>query len=74
MFYFTCCSFDLGFDTIEVYTNEEKTRTFIALKASPLSRKFLLNITEKVDTVLEDYKLPTFYEVSYICNYNFFIY
>ncbi|XP_022113481.2 U6 snRNA phosphodiesterase isoform X2 [Pieris rapae] len=55
-------TFELGFDTIEVYTNEEKTRTFVALKADHLSRKFLLRIVEKVDNVLEDYNLPTFYK------------
>ncbi|CAG9561230.1 unnamed protein product [Danaus chrysippus] len=58
-------SFELYFDSVEVYCNEEKTRTFIALKADIYSSKILANITDKIDGILEDYKLPKFYQVCY---------
>ncbi|KAJ2944378.1 hypothetical protein O0L34_g18380 [Tuta absoluta] len=55
-------SFDLGFDSVKVYCNEERTRTFIALKADLFSNTYLQEVTQKIDKVLEEYKLPTFYE------------
>ncbi|XP_061378230.1 U6 snRNA phosphodiesterase 1 isoform X1 [Danaus plexippus] len=55
-------SFELFFDSVEVYCNEEKTRTFIALKADIYSSKILANITDKIDDILDDYKLPKFYK------------
>ncbi|XP_049874069.1 U6 snRNA phosphodiesterase 1 [Pectinophora gossypiella] len=55
-------SFELGFDSVKVYCNEEKTRTFIALKADCASNQYLQKITKIVDEVLLEYKLEPFYE------------
>lgn len=55
-------SFKLLFDTVKIYCNEENTRTFIALEVDHSSNKYLLNITDKIDNILKEYKLPTFYE------------
>ncbi|CAB3251641.1 unnamed protein product [Arctia plantaginis] len=55
-------SFELGFVGLKVYCNEENSRTFISLTLDPFTEKYLLAITRKVDQVLEDFKLPTFYE------------
>lgn len=65
-FFLNYFSFELFFDSVEVYCNEEKTRTFIAIKADIYSSKILANITDKIDGILEDYKLPKFYKV---CEY-----
>lgn len=62
--YYLFYSFELGFSGVKVYCNEENTRTFIALQADYFSQKYLLELTQKVDEILKDYKLPTFYEVS----------
>lgn len=61
---FLCYSFELGFAGLKVYCNEENSRTFISLTVDPFTEKYLLAITRKVDQALEDFKLPTFYEVS----------
>nr|XP_026499150.1 U6 snRNA phosphodiesterase-like isoform X2 [Vanessa tameamea] len=55
-------SFILNFDSVEVYCNEENTRTFIALGVDALSHAYLNNILKQIDTLLDDFKLPTFYE------------
>ncbi|CAG4950153.1 unnamed protein product [Colias eurytheme] len=55
-------SFELGFQSVAVYTNEEKTRTFLALKTDHFSKKYLLKITESIDAVLSEFSLPKFYE------------
>lgn len=58
----TIDSFNLGFSSIKVYCNEENSRTFISLEVDQFTDKFLLQISKKVDQVLEDFQLPTFYE------------
>lgn len=55
-------SFELNFDSVEVYCNEEKTRTFLALGVDAISHEYLINIVEKIDNILGDFKLPKFYE------------
>ncbi|XP_046968533.1 U6 snRNA phosphodiesterase 1-like isoform X2 [Vanessa cardui] len=55
-------SFVLNFDSVEVYCNEENTRTFIALGVDALSHAYLNNILKQIDSLLDDFKLPTFYE------------
>ncbi|XP_050351668.1 U6 snRNA phosphodiesterase 1-like isoform X2 [Nymphalis io] len=55
-------SFVLNFDSVEVYCNEEKTRTFIALGVDAISHAYLNNILKQIDSLLDDFKLPTFYE------------
>ncbi|CAK1586165.1 unnamed protein product [Parnassius mnemosyne] len=55
-------SFYLGFNSIEIYCNEEKTRTFIALKVDYFSNKSLSGIVRKIDGVLEEFRLEKFYD------------
>ncbi|KAL4707712.1 hypothetical protein ACJJTC_014893 [Scirpophaga incertulas] len=54
--------FNLEFSQLKIYCNEDNTRTFIALKVDHWSKITLSPIGQKVDQVLEDYKLPLFYE------------
>lgn len=68
--FFVIFSFELGFESVEVYCNEEKTRTFIALKADFIAHRQLIDITKKIDKILEDFKLPQFYHVSKFLKYN----
>ncbi|XP_061715165.1 U6 snRNA phosphodiesterase 1 [Cydia pomonella] len=55
-------SFDLGFESVKIYCNEEKSRTFVSLAVDHFSNKSLLKIVDNVDDILADYKLPTFYD------------
>lgn len=53
--------FKIMFQSLEVYENEEKTRTFLGLKVH-IGCDYLCKITEKVDACLAEFKLPSFYE------------
>ncbi|XP_026481628.1 U6 snRNA phosphodiesterase [Ctenocephalides felis] len=53
--------FDITFGDLQIYTNEDKTRTFVGLKVSS-GVKDLLRVVEEMDKSLEDYKLPVYYE------------
>ncbi|KAL1128974.1 hypothetical protein AAG570_013508 [Ranatra chinensis] len=53
--------FQLTFDTIKVYQNEEKNRTFLGLKVN-LGNKELLNSLEVLREPFRDYKLDAFYQ------------
>ncbi|CAD0200836.1 unnamed protein product [Chrysodeixis includens] len=55
-------SFHLGFAAVKIYSNDENSRTFISLDVDPFAQKHLLNLTKKVDVVLNEFQLPTFYE------------
>ncbi|XP_022835349.1 U6 snRNA phosphodiesterase isoform X2 [Spodoptera litura] len=55
-------SFDIGFGAVKVYCNEDQSRTFISLDVDPFSHKNLLNVSKKVDDVMIEFQLPTFYE------------
>lgn len=57
-------SFIVSFNHLKVYTNAERTRTFLALKVDELYFKKMLNILQKIDQVMKDFKLATFYEVN----------
>ena len=46
-----------------MYTNEEKTRTFIGVVITA-GQETLTQIARRLDQVLEDFKLPPFYEVK----------
>ncbi|NXN21664.1 USB1 phosphodiesterase, partial [Nycticryphes semicollaris] len=48
-------------DQVKVYTNENKTRTFIGLEIST-GHFQLLELVSEVDRVLEEFDLPTFYK------------
>ncbi|XP_028175996.1 U6 snRNA phosphodiesterase [Ostrinia furnacalis] len=54
--------FCLDFSGIKLYCNEENTRTFIALEVDYSSKRRLLQLSQNVDDVLKEYKLPLFYE------------
>lgn len=55
-------SFDLEFGAVKVLSNEDNSRTFIALELDHCNYKYLLSITKKVDEVLSEFNLATFYE------------
>ncbi|XP_059054114.1 U6 snRNA phosphodiesterase 1 [Achroia grisella] len=55
-------SFKLSYDSVKIYCNEENTRTFVALEVDHFSKKYLMHMTDKIDNVLKEYNLPTFYE------------
>ncbi|XP_057232332.1 U6 snRNA phosphodiesterase 1 isoform X2 [Malurus melanocephalus] len=48
-------------DQVKVYTNQNKTRTFIGLEVSA-GHFQLLELVSEVDRVLEEFDLPTFYK------------
>ncbi|KAL0871922.1 hypothetical protein ABMA27_004374 [Loxostege sticticalis] len=54
--------FHLEFLGVKVYCNEDNTRTFIALEVDYYTKKKLLKLSQKVDSVLKEFKLPLFYE------------
>ena len=56
-------SFTVSFNNLKAYTNAERTRTFLALTMDELYLKKMLIILNKVDSVMKDFKLDTFYEV-----------
>ncbi|TMW52354.1 hypothetical protein DOY81_002521 [Sarcophaga bullata] len=55
-------SFTVSFNNLKAYTNTECTRTFLALTMDELYLKKMLIILNKVDSVMRDFKLDTFYE------------
>lgn len=54
--------FDLNFNSVNVYCNEENSRTFISFEVDVLSQEYLTAISKTIDTLLDDFKLPTFYK------------
>lgn len=60
---FIVSRFDLYFDEFDAYTNDEKTRTFISMKAS--GSKTLLDLVEKCDDCLADFQLEPYYKVRH---------
>ncbi|NWX42815.1 USB1 phosphodiesterase, partial [Steatornis caripensis] len=48
-------------DQVKVYTNQNKTRTFVGLEVSA-GHFQLLELVSEVDRVLEEFDLPTFYK------------
>jgi len=53
-------AFHLCLDKLQVYTNDDKTRTFVGLEATAGVRE-LQKLTTSVDYCFSDYKLPAFY-------------
>jgi len=54
-------SFDLLFSAIDVYVNEEGTRTFVGLTTTN-RQQTLDSIVNVIDNCLQDYNLPPFYQ------------
>lgn len=61
--------FVVFFDSLKVYCNEERTRTFIGLNIRS-GYDTLISIVQSLNMGLQEYNLPKFYEVSW--NYNNF--
>jgi len=55
--------FFLLFDGVQVYCNEERTRTFIGIETRT-GRDSLVSMVTALDQCLKEYDLETFYEVS----------
>lgn len=53
-------AFPLSLDKLQVYTNDDKTRTFVGLEAT-VGVKELQKLTTSVDYCFSEYKLPSFY-------------
>lgn len=47
---------------LAVYTNDENTRTFLAVKVADHSGGPLSSLVAKLDTSMKEYKLPSFYK------------
>lgn len=56
------------FDTLQVYCNEERTRTFLGLCIKS-GRDTLVNIVDALNKGLTEFNLPTFYNVSKLVFY-----
>uniref|UniRef100_A0A9L0ILM8 U6 snRNA phosphodiesterase n=1 Tax=Equus asinus TaxID=9793 RepID=A0A9L0ILM8_EQUAS len=46
---------------VKIYTNQEKTRTFVGLEVTSGHAQFL-DLVSEVDRVMEEFELPTFYQ------------
>ena len=53
-------AFYLSLDKLQVYANDDRTRTFVGLEAS-VGVKELQKLTYSVDKCLREYNLPSFY-------------
>ena len=53
-------SFHLSLDKLQVYANDDRTRTFVGLEAS-VGVKDLQKVTYSVDKCLKEFNLPSFY-------------
>ncbi|XP_014233565.1 U6 snRNA phosphodiesterase [Trichogramma pretiosum] len=54
-------SFFMELNSIEIYSNEEKTRTFMGIAVQSEDDN-LLKLTQSLDKVADEYQLPLFYE------------
>ncbi|XP_073841360.1 U6 snRNA phosphodiesterase 1 [Musca autumnalis] len=52
----------ISLSQLKVYTNAERTRTFVAIKVDDIHLARMLEILKKVDCVMLNFKLATFYE------------
>lgn len=50
------------FDSLKIYCNEERTRTFVGLSIGT-SYDVLLKIVSVLDNCLKEFRLPEFYKV-----------
>ncbi|XP_011185579.2 U6 snRNA phosphodiesterase 1 [Zeugodacus cucurbitae] len=54
--------FSISLRHLHIYTNDERTRTFIALKVDNMHYDKVHKLMEKVDVVMTEYRLQRFYE------------
>lgn len=69
MTFFSLNSFSIFLSNINIVCNDERTRTFICLAIDPnvhSSPVTLRQLTQQVDRCLDAFKLPPFYEASFI--------
>ncbi|KAF7707622.1 U6 snRNA phosphodiesterase isoform X1 [Silurus meridionalis] len=57
----TCMGFVCLADKLKVYSNQEKTRTFLGMEISTGNMQ-LLEVVKRVDAVMEKFNLSTYYE------------
>ncbi|XP_017483767.1 PREDICTED: U6 snRNA phosphodiesterase isoform X1 [Rhagoletis zephyria] len=55
-------SFSISLSRLHIYTNEERTRTFIAFKVDEMHFDKMHQLMTKVDGVMTEYRLQRFYE------------
>lgn len=55
-------SLNISLKNINIYVNEEKSRTFIALAIEDSFQQEMLSLLDSVDTVVEKFNLQSFYE------------
>lgn len=68
--FFFFCRFTVHLGNLEVFCNDNHTRTFIGFIAQPLD--ILSQCVTQLDSVLSDYNLPKYYEVSILCVPNYY--
>lgn len=56
-------SFSIDFDTVNIYMNEEETRTFIGIRVQ-LGYDSLMECVRRIDSAFADFKLPVYYQVN----------
>ncbi|XP_005178112.2 U6 snRNA phosphodiesterase 1 [Musca domestica] len=54
--------FTISLSSLKAYTNAERTRTFLAIRVDDIHLEKMLEILKKVDRVMLNFKLATFYE------------
>lgn len=60
-------SFWIDLNSIAIYCNDNRTRTFLSLsfaEANSRAEQNLQNIVRKLDSCFEEFKLPPFYKVT----------
>lgn len=60
---FYSCRFHICFDKFDVYTNDEKSRTFIGMKI--ISTESLLDMVKLCDQCLDEFQLEPYYKVTH---------
>lgn len=66
-----CFRFWMPLNSIRIYCNDNKTRTFISLSLNEMDSSAQRNVCEivkRLDDCLRDFNLPPFYEVNIICD------
>ncbi|XP_034487002.1 U6 snRNA phosphodiesterase [Drosophila innubila] len=58
----SCTGFNSTLHMLQVYTNEERTRTFLAVQLDAAFTAKMSVLLRPVDLVMRDYRLPQFYE------------
>ena len=66
----TTSNFTMELANVKVYSNDDKTRTFLGIGFE--NNTALENLTEDLNKLLKEYQLPSFYEVKiYYIQFNY---